>query len=232
MAEAGEGNVEFAHHLSHGHDHDGPHSARERWHTVVEVVEVILLAIVAVATAYSGFQAAKWDAEEAHRYGESSTLYTNAATERTAAVQVLAADAATFTAWLQARYANQPELQAELQQRMSPDYKAAFDAWLRTDPFGRTDAPAGPAAMPEFHSSLAQKADETTEEADRVFESGHDAAHEAENYVRNTVLFAMVLFLVAMAQRFTRRTTRIALNAIAGVILVAVLISLVQLPRI
>lgn len=232
MAEAGEGNVEFAHHLSHGHDHDGQHANRERWHTVVEVFEVVLLAIVAIATAYSGFQAAKWDAEEAHRYGESSTLYTNAATERTAAVQLLAADAATFTAWLQARYANQPELQAELERRMSPDYKAAFDAWLRTDPFTNPDAPAGPGVMPEFQSRIAEQADETTKEADRIFDSGHDAAHEGESYVRNTVLFAMVLFLVAMAQRFTRRGARIALNSLAAVILVGVLISLVQLPRI
>jgi hypothetical protein len=230
MPEAGESNIEFAHELSHGH---GPHLTRERWHTVVEVLEVILLAIVAVATAYSGFQAAKWDAEEAHRYGESSTLYTRAATERTAAVQVLAADAATFTAWLQARYDNAPQLQHDLEHRFSPEYKTAFDAWLKTDPFTNDDAPAGPAAMPEaYHNRLAEEADDTTKEADHVFDSGHDAAHEAENYVRNTVLFAMVLFLVAMAQRFTRRSTRISMNAVAGLILVVVLISLLQLPRI
>jgi hypothetical protein len=232
MPEAGEANIEFAHELSHGHAHAGPHLTRERWHTIVEVVEVILLAIVAVATAYSGFQAAKWDAEEAHRYGESSTLYTQAATERTAGVQVLAADAATFTAWLQARYDDKPALQRELEDRFSPEYKAAFDAWLKTDPFTNAAAPIGPAAMAEYHSRLADKADETTKEADLLFDSGHDAAHEAENYVRDTVLFAMVLFLVAMAQRFTRRSTRISMNVLAGIILVVVVTSLLRLPRI
>jgi hypothetical protein len=232
MSEVGEANIEFAHELSHGHGHSGSQLSRERWHTIVEVLEVILLAIVAVATAFSGFQAAKWDAEEAHRYGESSTLYTNAATERTAGIQALAADAATFTAWLQARYDNKPQLQEELEHRFTPDYKVAFDAWLKTDPFTTNDAPVGPAAMPQYHNALAAKADETTKEADRIFDSGHDAAHEAENYVRNTVLFAMVLFLVAMAQRFTRRATRISINVLAGVILVAVLISLLRLPRI
>jgi hypothetical protein len=231
MPEAGEANVEFAHELSHGHA--GPHLTRERWHTIVEVLEVILLAIVAVATAYSGFQAAKWDAEEAHRYGESSTLYTRAATERGAGVQVLAADAATFTAWLQARDDNKPQLQEDLEHRFSPDYKVAFDAWLKTEPFSNDEAPVGPAAMgSEYHNRLAEQADETTKEADRIFDSGHDAAHEAENYVRNTVLFATVLFLVAMAQRFTRRATRISMNAVAGLILVLVLISLLRLPRI
>jgi hypothetical protein len=232
MPEAGEANIELAHELSHGHDHAGPGLTRERWHTVVEVVEVIVLAIVAVATAYSGFQAARWDAEEAHRYGESSTLYTSAAMERTAGVQVLAADAATFTAWLQAHYENNPQLKEDLEHRFSPDYQVAFDAWLRTDPFTNDDAPVGPATMPEYHNRLADEADETTTEADRIFDSGHEAAHQAENYVRNTVLFAMVLFLVAMAQRFTRRATRISMNALAGLILLLVLISLIQLPRI
>jgi hypothetical protein len=232
MPEAGEANIEFAHELSHGHDHAGPHMTRERWHTIVEVLEVILLAVVAVATAYSGFQAAKWDAEETHRYGESSTLYTRAATERTAGVQVLAADAATFTAWLEAHFDGKPQLEEELERRFSPGYKVAFDAWLTTDPFTDDDAPAGPAAMREYHNELADKADETTKEADRIFDSGHDAAHEGENYVRDTVLFAMVLFLIAIGQRFTRRATRISMNALAGIILVVVLISLLRLPRI
>jgi len=232
MPEAGEANIEFAHELSHSHGHAVPHLTRERWHAVVEVLEVVLLAIVAVATAYSGFQAAKWDAEETHRYGDSSTLYTQAATERTAGLQVLAADAATFTAWLQAHYNDQRPLQHDLERRFSPDYKVAFDAWLKTDPFTNDHAPVGPAAMPEYHNRLVQQADETTKEADRIFDSGHDAAHEAENYVRDTVLFAMVLFLVAMAQRFTQRATRISMNALAGVILLLVLISLLRLPRI
>jgi hypothetical protein len=231
VPEAGEANIELAHELSHRHDAE-PHLSRERWHTIVEILEVILLAIVAVATAYSGFQAAKWDAEEAHRYGESSTLYTRAATERTAGIQVLAADAATFTAWLQARYDNNPKLQQDLERRFSPDYRVAFDAWLKTDPFTNDNAPFGPAAMSAYHNRRTEQADETTTEADRIFDSGHDAAHEAENYVRDTVLFAMVLFLVAMAQRFTRRSTRISMNALAGLILALVLISLLRLPRI
>jgi hypothetical protein len=230
--EAGEANIEFAHELSHGEHHAAQHLARERWHTVIEILEVILLAIVAVATAYSGFQAAKWDAEEAHRYGESSTLYTQAATERTAGVQVLAADASMFTAWLQAHYADQTEFQRDLERRFSPEYKAGFDAWLKTNPFTDDNAPVGPAAMPEYRNALNEKADETTKEADRIFDSGHDAAHEGENYVRATVLFAMVLFLIAISQRFTRRGTRIAMNVVAGLILVVVLISLLRLPRI
>ena len=36
---------------------------RPRWHELVEVAEVLILAIVAVMTAWTGLQAAKWDGQ-------------------------------------------------------------------------------------------------------------------------------------------------------------------------
>ena len=36
---------------------------RRRWHELVEVAEVLILAIVAVMTAWTGLQAAKWDGQ-------------------------------------------------------------------------------------------------------------------------------------------------------------------------
>ena len=59
MAEA-TSNVEFASKIhEQGHQHASPTDHRARW---VEIVEALVLAIVAVATAWSGYQAAKWDA--------------------------------------------------------------------------------------------------------------------------------------------------------------------------
>jgi hypothetical protein len=40
----------------------------------IEIVEVIVQAIVAVATAWSGYQAARWDGRQGLRYGESSRV--------------------------------------------------------------------------------------------------------------------------------------------------------------
>jgi hypothetical protein len=50
--------------------------------------------------------------------------------------------------------------------------------------------------------------------------------------VRDTVLFAAVLFLVAIAQRFKIRNIRYAANALAFALLVYTTVSVVQLPRI
>jgi hypothetical protein len=52
-------NVEFAHKIhEEGHHHSHPTDHRARW---VEIVEAVVLATVAVATAWSGYQASKWD---------------------------------------------------------------------------------------------------------------------------------------------------------------------------
>ena len=47
---------------------------RARWRERVEIIEAILLAAVAIATAWSGYQAARWDGRQAELYGHASTI--------------------------------------------------------------------------------------------------------------------------------------------------------------
>jgi len=223
-------NVEIAHSLTEEHQHDA--GAHEGWHRVLEIFEVFLLAIVAITTAWSGFQAAKWDGRQSFDYGTSSRLRFQADTASTAAGQELIADVNLFTAWLAAHEAGNQDLQTLLRKRMTPEYQVAFDAWLKTDPFNNPNAPVGPIAMPEYKSSLAERAQHLNDKASRIFDDGTEARDTGEKYVRNTVLFALVLFLVAMAQRFKDRVLRTAVNIIALSVLVFALASILTLPRI
>src|SRR5688572_22412524 len=50
-----------------------PTTARTRSDLIVEIAEAILLGIVAIATAWSGYQAARWDGRQAELYGRDST---------------------------------------------------------------------------------------------------------------------------------------------------------------
>ena len=71
-------NVEVAQQLTE-HGHSGVR--HERWHRMIEIVEVTVLAVVAIATrAGSGFQASKWDGRQTFLYGESSRLRVEAGT--------------------------------------------------------------------------------------------------------------------------------------------------------
>ena len=127
-----------------------PPSADERRIKTIEIIEIVVLSMVAIATAWSGYQGTKWGGRQSELYAQASSIRLQADELGTRAGQVLVADATVFTAWLQARHAGDRSLQAELERRFSPDYGTAFQQWLATDPFGDPNAPAGPAAMPGF----------------------------------------------------------------------------------
>src|SRR5271157_1675369 len=129
-----------------------------RWEEAIEIAEVIVLAVVAVATAFSGFQAAKWDGRQTLLYGRATSDRFVADAESTYGGQRLAADADFFTAWLQARAAHDTQLESDFVRRFSPEYRIAFDAWLATNPFSNPHAPAGPGAMPQYHNPYFAKA--------------------------------------------------------------------------
>ena len=221
-------NVEVAHRLSELEE-----TAREkrRWEQVVEIVEVVLLALAAIATAWGGYQAAKGDGKQSVLYAEAGVDRIQASTVATTGNQRLAADAATFNAWLQARAANDQHLQAILVRRFSPEYRTAFTAWLRTDPFSNPSAPPGPGYMPEYHNPQLEQAEHLNEEAAATEEEGTHARETAEKYIGATVLFALVLFLVAVSQRFRLWGVRIGAIALALALLSYALYQVATLPR-
>lgn len=209
-----------------------PAVAPSRWVRRLEIVEAVALALVAIATAFRGYQGAQWGGEQARLYGLASTTRFQADAASTLGGQQLAADASFFTAWLQARGAGNNELASMMEARFSPAYASAFRDWLATDPFTNPDAPAGPGAMPGFASPEMVEAGELNDRAAAYFASGTEARENANRYVRQTVLFASVLFLIAIAQRFRTRGVRIAVSALALGMLVFTLYGVVVLPRI
>ena len=58
MGEKGGANIEIAHKLNEG-EGEGHHKGK--WVEMLEIVEAIVLAMVAIATAWSGYQAARFD---------------------------------------------------------------------------------------------------------------------------------------------------------------------------
>jgi hypothetical protein len=221
-------NVEVAHKLS---EHESTPADKRRWEEIIEILEVVVLAVAAIATAWSGYQSARGDGEQSVLYSEGSVYRIQANTAATAGQQRLAADGAMFSAWLEARSAKDPQLQAILVRRFSPEYRAAFTAWLATDPFTNSDAPPGPGYMPVYHNPQVEQAKQLNEKAAAVEEGGTHARHTAEQYVSATVLFALVLFLVAVGQRFRLFGVRLATLAMALGLLAYALYHIASLPR-
>ena len=222
-------NVEVAHKLSES-EHREP-GQRRGWKEASEIVEVILLAIVAVATAWSGYQAARWDGKQAFLYGTASRQRIEADAVVTLGGQQKLLDVTTFNTWIAAEQSGNRKVAALYVRRFSPEFRVAFDAWLKAAALTDPTAPPGPSFMPEYHNALSEKGIALNEEAGVSFEEGTAARETADRYVQQTVLLATVLFLVAVAQRFTFRAVRVTAGVIAAVVLLIAVAGITTLPR-
>jgi hypothetical protein len=197
----------------------------------IEILEAILIAIVAVATAWGGYQAAKWDGRQAELYGESTTLRTDAAESLTLGGQQRLLDVSTFNTWIEARNEGRDDLTALYERRFSAEFKEAFDAWIALDPFENPDAPPGPSFMPEYRNALLEEGEELNAESDRLFAEGTESRQQADQYIRTTVVLATVLFLLALSQRFRVWNVRVGVVILAAVLMAYGLVTLAAFPR-
>jgi hypothetical protein len=223
-------NVEVAHKLTE--KEEAAEHRKHRWEEIAEFVEVLVLAVAAIATAWSGFQASQWDDRRALLYGHATTQRFAASAASTLGGQEIVADSAMFTGWLQAHAAGNTNLEMVFVRRFTPDYRQAFDDWLKTDPIHNPAAPPGPGYMPGYKNPELEQADHLNADAEALFSKGSEAGETAVKYVRLTVLFALVLFLIAGGQRFKQRPVRISANVLAICLLGYTLVYLLTLPRI
>jgi hypothetical protein len=220
-------NIEIAHRLAEYE----VGAAKALRFDLLEIAEAVVLALIAVATAWSGYQAAKWDGHQALLYGNSSRLRVEAGVAATEGGQQRLLDVMKSNEWIRAHDAKNQPLADAYRDRLSPEFRVAFDAWLKTEPLTNPDAPPGPTAMPEYRNALLEKADALNAEASAAFSEGTQARAVAENYVRSTVLLATVLFLVAVAQRFRIRNVRRGLLVVATALMVYALADVSMYPR-
>lgn len=210
---------------------EGRRTTKTRWEETVEIIEALLLAIVAVATAWSGYQAARWDGRQAELYGEASTLRNEADQALTLGGQQRLLDVSTFNTWIEAQSEGRDDLAALYVRRFSPEFKVAFDAWIALDPLSNPDAPPGPAFMPEYENPLLQEGARLNDESDRTFDEGTESRHQADEYIRTTVVLATVLFLLALSQRFLIRRVRIGVVVLSAGLMVYGLATILTFPR-
>jgi uncharacterized membrane protein len=217
---------EVAHAIVHQH---GQRMSRRA--ELIEILEAVLLAIVAVATAWSGYQTARWDSRQAHLYGLSNKYRALSNKAATRSGQEELYDTSTFSFWLQTKAQGDREAAQLFERRFRPEYRRAFVAWLGTDPFHNPKAPPGPILMPQYHNAMAAKAQAYDTRATTAFEQGTKARETGDKYLRNTVLLATVLFLTALAQKFKLEGARIGLFGVSAVLLVIGLYFVVTYPR-
>jgi hypothetical protein len=184
----------------------------ERW---LEVISAIMLGVVAVATAWSGYQSTRWGGVQSTKYTEAAAKRVESIRAETLAGQNRLYDVALFNQWLNATYRNETMLASAYEQRFRPEFRPAFAAWLATDPRHNPNAPPGPLFMPEYKVSLSEQADQLEVEAAATFDEGKAAYQQSGAYVLNTVFLATVLLCITIAQRFEWIPVKVVILSIA-----------------
>jgi hypothetical protein len=204
--------------------------AHERRERMLSIAEAVLLSLVALLAAWSGYAAAKWSTESRVSLAEALTARAKANRANLEALELRNFDSSTFEAWFAAYTAGNEQAMELAERRFRPEFRVAFDAWRATRPEANPRAPRGPTYMPQYRQPQLRVGERLDAQADEAFATGASAGKTADDYVRTTVFLAVVLFLVGISAHFPLRSARYGLIAFATVLLVASLVRLAQLP--
>jgi hypothetical protein len=196
----------------------------------IEILATVLLALAAVATAWSSYQATRWNGEQAKAASRANALRANATQAAALADSLTEIDVATFIQWIDANATGDDELAEFYLDRFRAEFRPAFDAWIATDPFSAADAPPTPFAMDEYRVESAAEAERLNAEAEAFSAAVRRDVQRAGNYVLGVVLFAVALFFAGMSTKLTAPGTRLAMLGIGCLVFVGAVTWIATFP--
>jgi hypothetical protein len=167
----------------------------------LEVLATTLLAVAALATAWSTFQSGRWRGEQASDTSKATAARIESSEAHTRAGQLMQIDVATFTQWVNARVGGDPKLSAFYRRRFRSEFQPAFAAWIATHPLTSPAAPTSPFVMPQYRLAQTEQATRLAAVAVARSASAGSANERADNYLLAVVLFATCLFFAGISTR-------------------------------
>ncbi|MEJ0009483.1 MAG: hypothetical protein WDN72_02505 [Alphaproteobacteria bacterium] len=197
---------------------------------MLEIIMGILLAIAGVTSSWGGYQAALWDGQQAAEYTRAGAVRAESVRASNEAGQLELADVAMFTEWLDAYAAGDTRRADFYRARFRPEFVPAFEAWVASEPMKNPKAYKLPFNQPQYHQKLQDAADARAAEAAKAFADGQKDNAVSDMYVRATVLFAMAMFFIGVAQQFKFPPVRLWLAIVAALMLGIGLADVVHYP--
>lgn len=174
----------------------------------LELFAAILLSIAAVATAWSSYQATRWNGEQASAASRTNAIRIDAAKAAGLASAETEVDVATFVAWADAYLRGDTNVAEFYEGRFRDEFEPAFDAWMAEEPLTNPDAAASPFALPEYQVESKEQAEQLDREAERSAALVQRNIQRASNYVLGVVMFAVALFFAGMSTKLSSRRLR------------------------
>lgn len=184
----------------------------------LELAATVLLSLAAVATAWSSYQATRWNGEQALAASRTNHIRVEAARAQAEGESQTQVDVATFIQWVDANAQGDDELAEFYEERFRDEFQPAFAAWLATDPFEDPAAPPTPFVMDEYQVAAEEEAAELD---DREVVSAAEVRRNvlrASDYVLAVVLFAVALFFAGMSTKLGTPRLRTAMLVVGYVV--------------
>ena len=167
----------------------------------IELVAALLLALAAVATAWSSYQATRWNGEQAKTASSVNKTRIEAARAADLASSQTQVDIATFVQWVDAYAQDDARLASFYRTRFREEFRPAFEAWVATRPLRNESAPPTPFAMEQYRLAAAAEADRLDAEAEVLAARVRRDIQRSSNYVLGVVLCAVALFFAGMSTK-------------------------------
>jgi hypothetical protein len=173
----------------------------ERRRQRVEFVVTVLLAVAAVATAWSTYQSARWRGQQAAESSKATAAHIASSEASTRAGQLTQVDIATFIQWIDSNVAGERTLAQFYRQRFRGEFRPAFAAWLATSPRTNPTAPPSPFAMRQYRVAERVRSERLNTAAGEHADAAEEANQRSGDYVLAVVLFAVALFFAGVATK-------------------------------
>jgi hypothetical protein len=196
----------------------------------VEVAATVVLAVAALAIAWSGYQASRWTGEQAKAFSRAnaarveSTRWSNLANSQTEI------DVATFTQWVNSYARKETEVADFYRKRFRKEFNPAVEAWIATRPLKNPDAPLTPFATPQYRLAASAEAERLEAKAGAEAAVATRNIQRATNYVLCVVLFSAALFFGGISTRIGNPRARAIIVVIGCLILVGALAWITTFP--
>ncbi|MDR6905041.1 hypothetical protein J2X63_000727 [Agromyces sp. 3263] len=199
--------------------------SRWRHRPFIEIVAVAMLSVTAILTAWCGFQASKWSGERAIAFAEASAARVEATDADGEAREARIIDLIIYAEWVTATAQGDTVLADQIEARFTPHFRVAFDAWQSDG-----EVEPGPFATDAYVPPGSEKSAERSAYAEARFTDALEDTERGDNYSLLTVLFALVLFLTAMAQRDIHHVAAWIMLGLAGLVALAGFVVMLTFP--
>jgi hypothetical protein len=196
----------------------------------LELAATVLLAMAAIATAWSTYQSAAWRGKQAAAQSASIAARVESTREADVANRQAQIDVALFTQWVNAYARDEGELASFYRKRFREEFVPAFDAWVATKPRKNPNAALSPFALPQYKLAASSQADALEAQAADFSRAVQRYIDRSDRYMLAVVLFAISLFFAALSIRLQARDLRLALLALGYVIFVGTVVWLATQP--